>query len=152
MYPTPPIRAAIGFLAAAISVLIFHQGMVGALHLLAIPGLEVPRAPYSLAPVPPLGVPVVLDLCFWGGLYGILFGLVAPRLRGALLLYGLLLGVLAALVGMFVVAPIKGLPIGGGWVLANWARSLLINGCWGVGVGLIYPSLADTLGRRRLPG
>jgi hypothetical protein len=39
------------------------------------------------------------------------------------------------------VAPIKGLPIGGGWVAMNWVRSLLINGTWGLGVGLILMML-----------
>ena len=56
-------------------------------------------------------------------------------------LCGLVLGVIAALVGMFIVAPIKGNPIAGGWVPANMLRSFVINGCWGFGVGLILPML-----------
>src|SRR5260370_32372144 len=62
-----PLRAFLGFFAAAISVLTFHQGMIGALHELALPGLEIARAPYNMAPVPPFGVPSVLNLCFWCG-------------------------------------------------------------------------------------
>jgi hypothetical protein len=37
-----------------------------------------------------------------------------------------------------VVPAIKGLPVGAGWPL-GWVRSLLINGSWGLGVGLILP-------------
>jgi hypothetical protein len=43
------------------------------------------------------------------------------------------------MVGFFVVAPLKGSPVGGGWQVNNWMRSLLINGFWGIGVGLILP-------------
>ena len=86
-------------------------------------------------------VPQILNLCFWGGLYGIVFGLALPRLRAPLWLCGLGLGVIAMLVGTFVVPAIKGLPVGSGWVLLNWVRSLLINGSWGVGVALILPLL-----------
>ena len=47
--------------------------------------------------------------------------------------------VIAAFVGLVIVAAIKGNPIGGGWVLMTWVRSLLINGSWGLGLGLILP-------------
>ncbi len=57
-------------------------------------------------------------------------------------LNGLLLGLCAVTVGFFVVPVIKGTPLAGGWVLTNWVRSILINGSFGVGVGLIYPALA----------
>jgi hypothetical protein len=50
--------------------------------------------------------------------------------------------VCAALFGLFVVSAIKGLPIAGGWVLNNWIKSLLINGTWGLGVGLLFSILA----------
>lgn len=133
----PATRALLGFIAAAISVLTFHQAMWEALHLLALPGLEMPP-PYPTNPIPPFGVPRILDLCFWGGLYGIVFGLLLPRLTVPLWLCGLILGIIAALVGLLVVPAIKGLPVGPGWPL-GWVRSLLINGFWGLGVGLILP-------------
>lgn len=134
----PATRALFGFLAAAISVLVFHQAMWAALHLLNLPGLGMPP-PYPTDPIPPLGVPRILNLCFWGGLYGILFGLALPRLTAPLWLCGLGLGIIAAIVGLIVVPAVKGLPVGGGWMWQSWAKSLLINGCWGVGVGLILP-------------
>ncbi len=135
---TPAMRAVLGFIAAAISVLVFHQAMWEALHLLALPGLGMPP-PYPTTPIPPLGVPLILDLCFWGGLYGAVFGLVLPRLTAPLWLCGLGLGIIAALVGLLVVPAIKGLPIGAGWMPLNWLRSFLINGFWGIGVGIILP-------------
>ncbi|WP_264711610.1 hypothetical protein [Limobrevibacterium gyesilva] len=135
-----PLRALFGFIAAAFAVLIFHQGMWALLHALDLPGLQMPRA-YPMGGVAPFGVPRVLNLCFWGGLYGIVFGIAAPWLKGPMWLNGLALGIIASLVGMFVVAVIKGNPIGGGWVLTNWVRGFLINGAWGIGVGIIFPLL-----------
>jgi len=69
----------------------------------------------------------------------IVFGLLLPRFTAPLWLCGLILGIIAALVGLLLVPAIKGLPIGAGWVVLSWVRSLLINGCWGLGVGLILP-------------
>jgi hypothetical protein len=132
-----PMRAFLGFVAAAIAVLTFHQGMVAALHAVGWARF----APYPTAPVPPFGVPRIVDLCFWGGLYGALFGLAMPRFTWPAWLCGLILGLIAALVGMFVVAPLKGVPVAGGWVPANILRSIAINGFWGLGVGLILPLL-----------
>ena len=50
-------------------------------------------------------------------------------------------GVIAGLFGLFVVAAIKGLPIGGGWLAGNWIKSMFINGTWGLGVGLLLTVL-----------
>ena len=97
-------RAIFGFVAAAISVLTFHQAMWAFLHLLNLPGMGMPP-PYPTAPVPPWGVPRIVDLAFWGGLYGILFGLALPRLRPPYWLDGLVLGIIAALVGFFSSRP-----------------------------------------------
>jgi hypothetical protein len=91
---TPLTRALLGFVAAAISVLTFHQAMWALLHVLNLPGLGKPP-PYPISPVPPWGVPRIIDLAFWGGLYGILFGLALPRLPPPYWLDGLLLGVIA---------------------------------------------------------
>ena len=135
--PSAAIRALIGFVAAALSVLIFHQGMIELLHLL---GLSA-STPYRTTPVPPFGVPVIVSLCFWGGVYGMVFGLAWPWIRLPSWLAGVLLGVVAALIGMFVVAALKGRPLGNGWHAWPIARSLLINGFWGLGVGLILPLL-----------
>jgi len=49
--------------------------------------------------------------------------------------------VLAALVGWFVVAPLKGQPVASGFDPARMLVSILINGFWGIGVGVILPFL-----------
>ncbi len=138
------MRAFLGFIAGAISVLTFHQGMVAALHLVGL----TQSAAYRTTPMPPLGVPMIVDLCFWGGLYGLAFGLLLPRFTWPLWVCGLVLGVIAALVGMFIVAPLKGNPIAAGWHAWPMARSVLVNGFWGFGVAVILPLLMP----RRLAG
>jgi hypothetical protein len=144
-------RIALGFIVAAISVLTFHQAMWELLHYLALPGLGMPP-PFPTEPVPPLGVPRIASLCFWGGVWGAAFGAVWRGPRASLWWAGILLGVVAALTGLFIVAAIKGQPIGGGWVLTNWVRSLLINGFWGLGVGLMLTALPGATVARRQYG
>ncbi len=131
------MRGFLGFVAAAISVLTFHQGMWALLYAVG----SIPNPPYPTRPMPPFSVPLIVDLCFWGGLYGAVFGLLRPRFTWPLWLDGLVMGIIAALVGMFIVAPIKGAPVAGGWMAWPILRSLLINGSWGIGVGLILPLL-----------
>jgi hypothetical protein len=138
--PAASTRALVGFVAAALSVLTFHQAMWATLHVLAIPGLGMPP-PYPMRPVPPLGVPQIFNLCFWGGLYGAVFGLVLPRLRAPLWLCGLGLGIVASLIGLLVVPAIKGVPVGAGWKPMTWLLFILINGFWGIGVGIILSGL-----------
>jgi hypothetical protein len=135
--PAVPMRAFLGFIAGAIAVLTFHQGMVAALHAVGWASF----APFRTTPVPPFGIPVIVSNCFWGGLYGLLFGILMPRFIWPAWLCGLILGLIAALVGWFIVAPLKGNPVAGGWVAANMLRSVAINGFWGLGVGLILPLL-----------
>ena len=135
-------RIAFGFIAAVMSVLIFHQGMWTTLHYLALPGLHMPP-PFPIAPVGPLHVPRIVSLCFWGGVWGALFGAVWHGRRTSNWWAGILLGVIAGSVGLLVVLPLKGLPFAGGWVLDTWIRSMLINGTWGLGVGLLLTVLPD---------
>jgi hypothetical protein len=139
-------RAGLGFLAAASSVLVFHQGVWIMLWAFGV----VPAPPFPVRPVPPFGVPQIISLCFWGGVYGLLYGLLAPRLaRAPTLLLGLGLGLCAALVSWFLVAPLKGLPMAAGWVPQRMAISVLINGAWGIGTVLFLNLL---LARRARPG
>src|SRR5262249_33285115 len=103
--------------------------------------------PYPTRGVPPFGVPLIIDLCFWGGLWGAVFGLVIPRMPASSPMWvrGLVLGIMAALVGLFVVPLVKGLPVAGGWAAMSFVRSFLINGFWGIGVGVLYPLLTRTV-------
>ena len=139
---TAPVRALLGFAAAAASVLTFHQGTWALLHAAGL----MPPAPYPTDPVPPFGVPRIANFCFWAGLYGAAFGLALPRLppRAPMWLLGLGLGLLATLVLWFVVAPLKGQPMAGGFVSQRMLVTVLIHAVWGIGVGLI---LALLMGR-----
>ena len=120
-------RAALGFVAAAIATFTFHQAMWAALHAVGL----MPLAPFPMGPTAPFGVPRIISLAFWGGLYGAAFGLALPRLSGPLWRAGLGLGIIAALVGLFIVTAIKGQPIAYGFAFRPWLLSLLINGFWG---------------------
>jgi len=120
------------FLAGFFSTLIFHQGLLAILHAAG----ASPRAPYALDPVPPLGVPAVLSLAFWGGVWGILLwlviaGAVGPRYWLLALLFG---AVAPSAVALLIVLPLKGQPAGGGWKPAVIVGALLLNGAWGIGV------------------
>ena len=144
MANSPFLRMLFGFAAAAISVVVFHQGMIAVLNTVHLPGLEMERMPWMMDPVGRFGVPRLLDLCFWGGMYGVLFGLVAPWLWRPFVISGVLFGVLAVLIGFFVVAPLKGLTVGGGYEVTTWARAMVINISWGIGLGIIFPLLSPT--------
>jgi hypothetical protein len=128
----PPKRAVLGVVAGVISVLVFHQGAWALFHVF---GLMPP--PYPMGPVPPWSVPLTINFCFWGGLYGLVYGLLLPKLTMPPWLSGLVLGVIAALVLWFVVAPIKGRPLANGWVPSTMLVVLTIHVVWGIGVGLI---------------
>jgi hypothetical protein len=131
------MRAFLGFVAGALAVLTFHQGLVETLHVLGL----APQAAYRVTPVLPFNVPLIVSLSFWGGVYGLCFGMARTNFRLPLWLSSLCLGLVAALIGMFIVAPLKGNPVaydGHAWPIA---RSFLVNGFWGVGVGLILPLL-----------
>jgi hypothetical protein len=144
--PAAPIRALLGFIGAAISVLTFHQFMWAVLY-----GMDLMPPPFPMRPIPPLGIPAIANLCFWGGVYGLVYGLAFPTLpRWPNWLRGLCLGLVAVLVGWLVVPAIKGTPIGGGWAPITMLRSVLINGFWGVGVGLLVPWLFSLARRPRL--
>jgi hypothetical protein len=128
----PPKRAVLGFVAGVISLLVFHQGAWALFHLFG----RMPP-PYPMGPVPPWSVPLTVSFCFWGGLYGLVYGLLLPKLTMPPWLSGLVLGVIAALVLWFVVAPIKGRPLANGWVPSTMLVVLTIHVVWGIGVGLI---------------
>ena len=138
----PSIAAVIllGFVAGFLATLTVHQLAIGLLHLLG----AVANPPYSMRPIPPLGVPSVLNLAFWGGLWGIVWALVADRMprRWPLWFAGLIFGALApTLVGWFVVAPIKGQAVANGFNPARMWIGPLVNGVWGLGTALIYEFL-----------
>lgn len=123
---------ALGFAAGFLAVLLFHQPVIGILRTAGLGG----NATYSLAPVPPLGVPRVISLAFWGGVWGMVFALLRPYLpgrRAGFLLAGLVFGALAPTAfGWFVL---------GSGVPAIWWRGPVINGSWGLGTAILLLAL-----------
>ncbi|MHC5764057.1 MAG: hypothetical protein ACYTXI_00245 [Nostoc sp.] len=125
-------RFALGFIAGFVSVLLFHQGVLALLHAVNF----TPRAPYSTASTQPLGIPQIWSNAFWGGIWGLIWVVIAPRFRHNknYWLGALAFGAIApTLVAWFVVAPLKGQPIAGGWKLVGIVTGLLVNGAWGAG-------------------
>src|ERR687886_636432 len=146
---TAPSAALLGlaFAAGFLAVPLFHQPVLALLHAVGI----TPAAPYAMRRLPPFGVPEVLSLSFWGGVWGVVFALAAPRFpRGpgywaAAVLFG---GFALSLVAWFVVAPIKGLPTAGGGRPAAIATGLLVNGAWGLGTALLLLAIRRLAGGR----
>lgn len=126
------------FVAGALSVLLFHQGLVALLHLADV----IPFAPYNLKPVPPLGVPAVLSSAFFGGLWGLLLWALLRRLSGGRFLgAALLFGLLGPpTVAMLLVFPLKGIPV----AATTWVMAWTVNAAWGLGTAILI-RLADRL-------
>lgn len=125
-----PKTLALAFLSGFIATLLFHQGLLQALHMAGV----VPSAAWNMEPVPPFGAPRVLSLAFWGGLWGLpLWWLIARRSGAAHWALAIALGaLLPSLVAWFVVFPIKGIALSGTLIVG----ALLLNGAWGLGVAL----------------
>jgi hypothetical protein len=140
-------RALSGFIAGFLATLIFHQLT---LLLLWKAGIA-PFAPFSMAPTHPFGVPAVISLAFWGGVWGILYAYIDNRFpQGAgYWLAAFLFGAIApSAVALLIVLPLKGRPIGGGWHAPLLITAFLVNGAWGIGTGLIRQILSRTVFRK----
>ncbi|HEV7921088.1 MAG TPA: hypothetical protein VGR02_09900 [Thermoanaerobaculia bacterium] len=127
-------RILLSFCAGFLATIVFHQLALEALHLAGV----TPRAPFDLHGVPPFGIPSVLSLAFWGGVWGILMIPCIARVPGAAywVVAAVFGAILPTLVAAFVVAPLKGvkLPLTG----ANIATGLIVNAAWGLGTAITY--------------
>jgi hypothetical protein len=141
----------VGFVAGALSVLIFHQ-----LGFWLANELGLTRAAiYSTRPLPPWGVPAILSAAFWGGLWGIAGAFLLQRAPGALgnalggaLGWILFAAVVVTLVNWFVVLPIKGQPVGNGFRMPGVVVVPVVYGFWGLGMWLIARTTRAALGWR----
>jgi hypothetical protein len=125
-------RFALAFAAGFLSVLLFHQGLLALLHAVNF----TPRAPYPTGLTQPFGIPQIWSSAFWGGVWGLVFAAIAPRFRQdeSYWLAALLFGAIAPTsIAWFIVAPLKGQPLAGGWKPSAMLTGLLLNGAWGVG-------------------
>jgi hypothetical protein len=129
-------RIVLAFLAGAAAVLVFHQGVLLLAYFVGL----VASPPYSLASTPPFGVPKLVSLAFWGGLWGIVM-IVLLRRSGAwnrlwpAFVFG---GIVPTLVGALVVVPLKGQDIALWLHPSRLMFGFLINGAWGLGTALGY--------------
>lgn len=138
----------LGFIAGAIAVVTAHQLII---LLLTQAGL-IKGTPWSLAPIPPFGVPQILNSMFWGGLWGVLFALIHDRLPGGIAwLKGLIYGLLIVVFSNWLILPfIKGTLLGqknqaffaGGDPQRLLAGALILGG-FGIAMALIYQALSN---------
>ena len=142
-----------GFIAGFLAVAIFHQGMY---LLLKQTGVPLPGAPWNMAPFAgAYGMPTVVNQCFWGGLWGILFAFLVDRMPGGpSWLKGFIFGVIFPMLlgSWLIVALVKGQPIFSGFLtdynILRLRNGFLLNGvAFGLGLGLLYPLVA-----RMMPG
>jgi hypothetical protein len=125
----------LGFAAGFISVLVFHQGVIWLMHAAGL----LPNPPFPVRAVPPLGVPQIYSLAFWGGVWGVVIAAIHWARPGwHPVLVGLVVGAVGCvLVAYTLVAGLRGQPLMGGWDPSRWWRSVAINGAYGLGAGLL---------------
>ena len=121
------------FVAGTLAVPLAHQLMLAALNAAGY----IDRPPFRMEPTRPFGVPSLVSLSFWGGVWGLILLPLIGRLRGAKFWLGaVLVGAIApTLAAAFVVAPLKGQPAGGNAQMAVFG--LMINGAWGLGTAAL---------------
>ncbi|MEF8833927.1 MAG: hypothetical protein V5A42_03600 [Halofilum sp. (in: g-proteobacteria)] len=123
------------FIAGFLSTLIFHQGLVA---LLGAAGAIGVRA-YNMAPTEPFGVPAVISLAFWGGVWGIVLWLLVRAHHGLKRwIWAAAVGAIGpTAVALLVVFPLKGIGVSLGMVPVG----LVLNGVWGAGTLLLLDAL-----------
>ncbi|MEX1081038.1 MAG: hypothetical protein WD382_11720 [Halofilum sp. (in: g-proteobacteria)] len=131
-----PYRLLTGFIAGFFATLVFHQFMVAVLWGAGV----APFAPFPVHATAPFGVPSILSLAFWGGVWGIVYALVDRHFArgigywGSAFVFG---AILPSLVALLVVAPLKGAsPTADGLPVSLLLVAVLVNGAWGVGTGV----------------
>jgi len=136
----------LGFLAGSLSHLIFQDALLGTLYVARL----APALPWSLMPVPPLGVPASLNLAFWAGLWGLAYALLERRLTTLFGWWpgGLAFGIAPLAVYWFVVLPLKGVGVGGGFHLAMVPLHVALHAIFGIGTAIIFRSGLVLAGRQ----
>jgi hypothetical protein len=133
----PYVRA---FVAGFLSTLIFHQGVIFLFHAMGV----FPRAPWNMDGVPPFGVPSVVSLAFWGGVWGIpIWYLMRHATSAAYWVRAIVFGAIGPTAVYFLfVDPLRQSLAAGVWAWNPtwdpkfWIAGLVINGIWGLGLAL----------------
>ena len=129
-------RIVLAFVAGFIATLVFHQIALAILHAAHF----TDRGAWAMKPVPPFGVPQVISLAFWGGVWGIVMVLMLAKTRMFLLASTLFGAILPTLVAGLVVAPLKHQPVPHSGKMI--ALGLIVNAAWGFGTALLYRLMA----------
>ena len=127
------------FVAGFLSTLMFHQAVVGLFYMAGL----FPRVPWNLAPVPPLGVPSVLSLAFWGGVWGIPIWYLMRHATGtAYWMRAIVFGAIGpTVVAILVVSRIKMGDFSAASNVQFWVGGLIVNGVWGLGLAMLMRGL-----------
>ncbi len=120
-----------GFIAGFVSTLVFHQGLLGILYVMK----ATPFVPFNMASTKPFGVPAVVSLAFFGGVWGVVIAkLVVNAAPVKQLMKWIVYGAIGpTAVAVAVVFPLKGIHFQPKIIPAG----LLLNGVWGLGCYLI---------------
>ncbi|WP_372653388.1 hypothetical protein [Alcanivorax borkumensis] len=118
------------FTGGFIATLLFHQGVLALFWL----GGLIPTFPWNMTPVSPLGIPQVLSLAFWGGVWGLPVWLIIRRWQGIKFwLSAMIIGAIGpTLVAMLLVFPMKGFDVNATKVVGG----LIVNAAWGLGLAV----------------
>ncbi len=170
--PSSMVKIVGGFIAGALAVLIFHQGMYVLIQqLLSMKILGAPPlggTPWNFSADPgAYGLPRVLNQAFWGGLWGIVFAYMIDVLPGPNWLRGFVFGcVFPMLLGSWLLVPLIKANMFGivkppqvlfsgalekGFDIMRLRNGFLLNGvAFGIGLGLLFPFIANMMsGRNR---
>ncbi|HVH74131.1 MAG TPA: hypothetical protein VM755_04375 [Stellaceae bacterium] len=135
------LQMALGFIAGILAVLSFHQFGIGVMHALHWPVAP----PYRMAPVPPFGMPDIIALALWGGVWGVVLNLAELRLAkipGGYWLGATLFGMIVpTLVLWCIVLPVRHLPVAFGFRWPEVLVAPIANTMWGFGTALILTLL-----------
>lgn len=121
------------FLAGFFSTLLFHQGVIALFGMFQ----ELPFKSYSMSPTKPFGVPSLISLAFFAGLWGVvIWAMIRNKTRKWQVIGAISLGaVLPTVVAFTIVLPLKGIEFKPNYI----PFGLLLNGIWGLGVwALMY--------------
>jgi ABC-type uncharacterized transport system permease subunit len=133
----PSTRVFIGCVAGALAVLMFHQTTLQIFFWLG----WAPMAAFRTAQVPPFNAPMVASITFWGAVYGGVFGLVVPLVRGPLWIKGMIAALCAMTLSWFVFLPLMGQSAAFAWHPWPMLRSFIAYQMWGLGLYLLLPLL-----------
>lgn len=146
-------RGLLGFIAAAISVLVVHQTLIYALGQVGMTR-SVPwtMQPLGYGPLPWL--PVIVNSVLWGGMWGVVFALIYDWLPStSSWLKGLVFGVLVVVLSNWIFLPLirqhvfgyPPQPLFSGFNGSNpmvLLPAFLILAGFGLGLGIIYGLIA----------